>query len=45
MSDTPKDLEGLRQRIDQLDSDIMRLISERAECARSVAETKTKDDP
>ncbi|WP_275287722.1 prephenate dehydratase [Halomonas elongata] len=45
MSDTPKELEGLRQRIDQLDSDIMRLISERAECARNVAEIKTQDDP
>ncbi|MDN3556298.1 prephenate dehydratase [Halomonas maura] len=45
MSDTPNNLEALRQRIDQLDSDILRLISERAECARGVAEIKTQDDP
>ncbi|UYG09348.1 prephenate dehydratase [Halomonas sp. M4R1S46] len=45
MTDTPKSLDELRNRIDQLDSDILRLISERAECARGVAEIKTKDDP
>ncbi|MDT8893623.1 prephenate dehydratase [Halomonas sp. I1] len=45
MSDTPIDLDSLRSRIDELDSDILRLISERAECARRVAEIKTQDDP
>ncbi|XKE47166.1 prephenate dehydratase [Halomonas organivorans] len=45
MSDTPINLEALRQRIDELDNDILRLISERAECARNVAEIKTQDDP
>ena len=45
MTDTPKSLDELRSRIDQLDSDILRLISERAECARGVAEIKTQDDP
>ncbi|MBB3232226.1 prephenate dehydratase [Halomonas stenophila] len=45
MTDTPKSLDELRSRIDQLDSDILRLISERAECARGVAEIKAKDDP
>ncbi|MDN3526350.1 prephenate dehydratase [Halomonas sabkhae] len=45
MTDTPHHLDELRQRIDQLDTDIMRLISERADCARQVAEIKTQDDP
>lgn len=45
MSDTPIDLEALRQRIDGLDSDILRLISERAQCAQQVARVKTADDP
>ena len=37
MSDTPINLDDLRQRIDQLDGDILRLISERASCAQQVA--------
>jgi chorismate mutase / prephenate dehydratase len=45
MTDTPQDLEGLRQRIDDLDGDILRLISERAACAKRVAEIKTEQDP
>ncbi|MFC3283196.1 prephenate dehydratase [Litchfieldella rifensis] len=45
MSDTPINLEELRERIDRLDGDILRLISERAECAKQVAETKTQTDP
>ena len=45
MSDTSVKLETLRQRIDQLDSDILRLISERASCAKQVADVKLADDP
>lgn len=45
MSDTPTNLDALRERIDNLDSDILRLISERAECAQQVAKIKTADDP
>ncbi|MCH4563645.1 MULTISPECIES: prephenate dehydratase [Halomonas] len=45
MTDTPKDLDELRQRIDELDGDILRLISERAACAQRVAEIKTVEDP
>lgn len=35
-----KDLEALRRKIDQLDQEILRLISQRAECAREVAVVK-----
>ena len=45
MSDTPINLDALRERIDALDSDILRLISERASCAKLVAEIKTQEDP
>lgn len=45
MGDTPINLEALRQRIDALDTDILRLISERAACAQQVAEIKTRNDP
>jgi len=45
MSDISIKLENLRQRIDQLDSDILRLISERASCAKQVADVKLADDP
>ncbi|MBS9402409.1 prephenate dehydratase [Halomonas sp. TRM85114] len=45
MSDTSRDLEELRERIDALDLDILRLISERATCAKQVAEIKTERDP
>ncbi|GHC25228.1 prephenate dehydratase [Aidingimonas halophila] len=45
MSDTPNNLDELRQRIDQLDDNILRLISDRARCAKQVADIKTKDDP
>ncbi|MCM5703181.1 prephenate dehydratase [Larsenimonas salina] len=38
-------LEALRQRIDQLDSDILALISERARCAQQVASVKLTEDP
>ncbi|WP_136255164.1 prephenate dehydratase [Onishia niordana] len=45
MSDTPIDLDALRQRIDGLDGEILRLISERAQCASQVAKVKTSSDP
>jgi len=45
MSDTPIDLDALRQRIDALDSDILRLINERAAAAQQVAQVKTAEDP
>ncbi|WP_110668449.1 prephenate dehydratase [Salinicola halophilus] len=41
----PQDLSALRQRIDTLDAELLRLISERAECAARVAHVKTTDDP
>ena len=44
MSDTPINLDDLRQRIDQLDGDILRLISERASCAQQVAHVKLAQD-
>ena len=44
MSDTPLDLNALRERIDELDNEILRLISARAECAQEVAQVKTADD-
>ena len=34
-------LSSIRERIDALDRDILRLISERAACAKEVAEIKT----
>ncbi|GHB27309.1 prephenate dehydratase [Salinicola rhizosphaerae] len=48
MSDKPTpgpDLADLRQRIDTIDSELLRLISERAACAQEVAHVKTADDP
>lgn len=39
------DLASLRQRIDTIDSELLRLISERAECAQQVAHVKLADDP
>lgn len=45
MSDIPTNLDALRERIDNLDGEILRLISERAECAKQVAEIKTQSDP
>ncbi|WP_431023483.1 prephenate dehydratase [Halomonas sp. H5] len=45
MSDTPIDLDALRQRIDSLDNDILRLISERAQAAQQVAQVKSAEDP
>ncbi|QJQ96524.1 MULTISPECIES: prephenate dehydratase [Halomonadaceae] len=45
MSDTPINLDALRVRIDSLDGEILRLISERARCAQQVAEIKTQSDP
>ncbi|MDZ7852695.1 MAG: prephenate dehydratase [Halomonas sp.] len=45
MTDTPNDLEALRQRIDALDNDILRLISERAASAQQVAEIKADHEP
>ena len=44
MSDTSINLDELRQRIDQLDSDILNLISERASCAQQVAHVKLAED-
>lgn len=45
MNDTSINLDELRNRIDQLDGEILRLISERASCAQQVARVKTADDP
>ena len=42
MSDD-QDLQPIRERIDAIDADLLRLISERAECARRVAEIKAAD--
>ncbi|WP_299311554.1 prephenate dehydratase [uncultured Halomonas sp.] len=44
MSDSPIDLDALRDRIDNLDSELLRLISERAECAQQVAQVKTAEN-
>ena len=40
-----KSLQELREEIDQIDSKIQELISERARCAQSVAEVKKAEDP
>jgi len=45
MSDASARLDALRERIDQLDSDILHLISERAQCAKDVAAVKLAEDP
>lgn len=45
MSDASAKLDALRERIDQLDSDILHLISERAQCAQEVASVKLAEDP
>ncbi|WP_346797934.1 prephenate dehydratase [Halomonas sp. Bachu 37] len=45
MSDTPVNLDELRQKIDRIDSDILRLISDRASCAQQVAKVKQGQDP
>ena len=45
MSDEEARLARLRERIDQIDDDLLRLISERAECARDVAEVKLQANP
>ncbi|MGO1343929.1 prephenate dehydratase [Chromohalobacter japonicus] len=42
---TSADLPALRERIDTLDSEILKLISERAHCAQQVAQVKTDSDP
>src|SRR5690554_7259903 len=44
MSDTPIDLDALRDRIDNLDSELLRLINERADCAQQVAQVKTAEN-
>ena len=44
MSDASVKLDELRQRIDQLDDDILRLISERANCAQQVAQAKVSEE-
>lgn len=44
MSDTPIDLDALRDRIDDLDSQLLTLMNERAECAQRVAQVKTTAD-
>ena len=41
---TDRRFEALRSRIDALDEQIQRLITERAECAREIAEVKTEQD-
>ncbi|MFG6160116.1 prephenate dehydratase [Halomonas sp. 1390] len=45
MTEPSVSLEALRQRIDALDNDILRLISERAACAQEVAEIKAEHEP
>ena len=45
MSDTPVNLDALRERIDEIDTQILKLISERAQCAQRVAQVKTAGDP
>ncbi|MHB0774312.1 prephenate dehydratase [Halomonas sp. WWR20] len=45
MSDNLPDIDSLRQRIDSLDNEILKLISERASCAQQVAKIKTAADP
>ncbi|TLF52851.1 prephenate dehydratase [Halomonas urmiana] len=45
MTEPSVSLEALRQRIDALDNDILRLISERAACAQQVAEIKAEHEP
>lgn len=45
MSESPINLDELRERIDQIDSEILRLISERAHCAQQVAQVKSAADP
>ncbi len=45
MTDTPNDLEALRQHIDAVDADILRLISDRAATAQRVAQLKSTEDP
>ncbi|MEQ6884541.1 prephenate dehydratase [Salicola sp. Rm-C-2C1-2] len=45
MSDEEARLARLRKRIDQIDDDLLKLISERAECARDVAEVKQQAKP
>ncbi len=45
MSELPVNLDELRNRIDQIDADILQLISERASCAQRVAQVKTAGDP
>jgi len=44
MTEPSVSLEALRQRIDALDNDILRLISERAACAQEVAAIKTEHE-
>jgi len=45
MTEPTVSLEALRQRIDALDNDILRLISERAACAQQDAEIKAEHEP
>jgi len=45
MSDEETRLGELRERIDTIDDELLRLISERAECARTVAEVKQQANP
>lgn len=44
MSKTPS-LQDLRERIDQIDDQVLKLLTERARCAEDVAVTKRADDP
>ena len=41
---TDDKLKGLRTKIDKLDTELLRLISERAECAQEVAQVKQNED-
>lgn len=45
MRDEQSQLKALRERIDQIDEQLLQLISERARCAQSVAQVKTTAQP
>ena len=45
MSKEKSQLEELRDRIDALDGEILKLLNERAQCALDVADVKLKESP
>ena len=40
MSETPKNIQGYRARIDSIDTEVVKLLNERAECARAIGRLK-----